>query len=327
MTRRRTWGALALAGVLAAGGCGIPDRVVGLRAAPTVPSDPAILTATAARQVSQRALDRASEAMTGPDADEAARKSALLGPALRLAEVKDKFVAEGRTNALTLPPAVTLLGVSRGPGWPRYLLATAQAEDVQSLYVFVQTDATTPFKLQTTVPMEPGASIPAMPLLTEGIQPVTDGSGLVGSPATIAKAYADALAYPAPRPPKTPIVGLDDGFAKGILASSSAQAKALGKLGTFTRSHAPFAQDVLAFRLEDGGALAFVQLSRRDTLAPTRKAKELVLTGSLAKLAGTSKITKSADLDWLETLAIVIPASGTATIVAASEQLRGITAK
>ena len=38
-------------------------------------------------------------------------------------------------------------------------------------------------------------------------------------------------------------------------------------------------------------------------------------------------MTDHVQLDWLETLAIVIPASGKATVVGAGEQLRGIDAK
>ncbi len=324
---RRTWSVVALASVVALGGCGIPDRVVGMRAAPTEVIGAAAFTPAAARQISQRALDVAHEAMTGPDKNSAARKAALVGPALRLAEVPDKFVAEGATSAFTLPPSATLLGVSRGRDWPRYLLTTAQADGIQSLYVLVQPDAKTPFKLQTTVPMEAGASVPALPPLTEGVQSASSGTDLIASPQKIVDAYAAALAYPTSSSARSSVVALDDAFAKGILASSADQAKALGKLGTFTRSHAAFDQDTVSFQLADGSAIAFVQLSRRDRLKPTSKAKELVLSSALAKLAGTTKVTEAATLDWLETLAIVIPKTGKAQIVAASEQLRAISAK
>ncbi len=326
--RRRALAATALASVLLAGGCGIPEKVVGLHPAPTEKASAAVFSATAARQVGNRTLDVAREAMTGDDKDVDARKAALVGPALRLAEVKDKFVPEGQTDAFVVPPASTVLGVSRGRDWPRYILSTAQADGVQSLYVLVQPDAKTPFKLQTTVSMQAGASVPALPGLADGVESVAvdAGAGLVASPQKVLDAYAAALAYPT-KSRTSSVVNLEDAFAKGILASSADAADALGKLGTFKRTHADFADDTLAFKLADGGVLVFAQLGRRDLLEPTAKAKELVLSSTLAKLAGRSKVTDHVQLDWLETLAIVIPASGKATVVGAGEQLRGIDAK
>ncbi|MFN8097849.1 MAG: hypothetical protein U0Q21_06130 [Dermatophilaceae bacterium] len=324
---RRAWPALALVSVLAVGGCGIPDKVVGLHPAPTENAGAAAFTASAARQISQRALDVAHEAMTGTDKDASARKAALVGPALRLAEVPDKYVAEGAASTFTLPPSATLLGVSRGRDWPRYILTTAQDDGIQSLFVLVQPDAATPFKLQTTVPMEAGASVPALPKLADGVEVVTSGTGLVASPQKVVDAYAAALTYPTKSSPGSSVLDLGDAFAKGILASSADQAKALGKLGTFRRGHSAFDQDTVSFELADGSALSFVQLSRRDRLTPTSKARELVLSSALAKLAGTRKVTEGVTLDWLETLAIVIPTTGKAHIIAASEQLRDITAK
>ena len=156
--KRRALATAALASVLLAGGCGIPENV----------------------------------AMTGNDKDVDARKAALVGPALRLAEVKDKFVPEGQTDAFVVPPTSTVLGVSRGRDWPRYILSTAQEDGVQSLYVLVQPDAKTPFKLQTTVSMQAGASVPALPGLADGVESVAvdAGAGLVASPQKVLDAYS-----------------------------------------------------------------------------------------------------------------------------------------
>ena len=295
--KRRALATAALASVLLAGGCGIPENVVGLHPAPTEKASAAVFSATAARQVGNRTLDVAREAMTGNDKDVDARKAALVGPALRLAEVKDKFVPEGQTDAFVVPPTSTVLGVSRGRDWPRYILSPAQEDG--------------DFRRQE---------------VPEDAHRFDAGAGLVASPQKVLDAYSAALAYPT-KSRTSSVVNLEDAFAKGILASSADAADALGKLGTFKRTHADFADDTLAFKLADGGVLVFAQFGRRDLLEPTAKAKELVLSSTLAKLAGRSKVTDHVQLDWLETLAIVIPASGKATVVGAGEQLRGIDAK
>ena len=133
--------------------------------------------------------------------------------------------------------------------------------------------------------MQAGASVPALPEIADGITRVEDGSGLVDRPEKVIAAYAALLTYPA-KATKSAIVSTNDAFAKGLLASSAEQAKALGKLGTFTRSHTVYEQDLVAFRLADGSALAFVQAARHDRLRPTKRAKELLLSARLAELAG-----------------------------------------
>lgn len=324
MNRRRTWPAALAAAALTLTGCGIPERVVGLHDAPAEKPAGAVFSVAAAQQVTDRALSAARAAMSA-DADAAARKAALVGPVLRLAEVPAEYADSTSASALATPPAVTVLGVSKGRGWPRSILATAQQDGVQTLYVLIQRDATTPFKLHTAVPMQPGASVPAVPAVEDGIARVEDGSGLVERPEKVFAAYAALLTYPA-KTRSSAVVAADDDFADGLLASSAEQAKALGKLGTLTRTHTVHDEDVIAFRLADGSALAFVQASRHDRLRPTKKAKELVLSAHLAALAGKKKVKKSVDLDWLESFAVVIPRTGKATVIGAGEQLTDLAA-
>ena len=74
-------------------------------------------------------------------------------------------------------------------------------------------------------------------------------------------------------------------------------------------------------RLKDGkGAIVFAHLERNDAIA-MRSAVKLTPAKELTLLTGIKQITTEANLTSNEIVAFVIPASGPARIVAASDQL------
>lgn len=305
-------------------GCGVPERVVGLRPAPTEQIGGAPFTQASAQSIATRVLAAAGLAFAAPDGRNDDRGEVLSGPALRLAQVSNRFTT--REASLTPRTAPQVLAISTGRAWPRRILATTVVDDIQSLHVLIADSPTAPYKLWVSAPMLPGASIPALPPVSDGISTITTDAGLVASPARVLTAYCRLLDVPRTLK-RSSYVTDDDAYAVALLRASAAQKKALGSLGTFTRTHRVVPDESVAFQLADGSALAFGQFTRTDQLAPTSKAKRLDLPADLAKLAGRKTVTDRLRLRWLMTTIMVIPADQPARVVGVGEQLRGISAK
>ena len=76
-------------------------------------------------------------------------------------------------------------------------------------------------------------------------------------------------------------------------------------------------------RVRDGGAVTFGMLQRTDTIAVQPTAKELVLPAEYAKVTGKTKVAKSLTLNSLEPFVMVVPPSGKAEVIGATELLVG----
>ncbi len=319
-----------LVAALALGGCGLPGAVVGMHAAPRETTTAASLDVRSAQRITARVLDaaRAARAQTGRSA-KADQEAVLTGAALAVAEAATAtHSATSPTPApLTKPGTPTVLSVSQGRIWPRAILATTFDEDTekQSLYVLVSTSADAPFKLAATVTMHGGSKIPALGELADGapLVPADDGAGMVASPADVLRQYAGALGYP--KAARAPAVSAQDAFAQTLRASATAQASTLGKLGTLTQEQAVVTDDTVTFRLAGGGAVVFGMLRRTDRIALAKSAKELVLPATYAALSGKKKVTTGVRILSLEPVALVVPVSGTATGIAADQQIVSVT--
>ena len=320
----------ALAATLA--GCGVSDRVVGLRDAPVEQVDGAPMSEQTAQVIVTRVLGQADKAFAASDKNTSAREAVLIGPALRLAAVAQKYEVSSDLASLTTPATPQILAISEGREWPRSILATSRAGDVQRLHLLISDAPTAPYKLWVTAPMVPGSKLPALPPLAQGTTFADQGDddrGLVADPVAVFTAYGRLIDSPRDKKQAAKaakVVNGNDLYAKAVRASSVAQVEALGSLGTFRRHHGVVTKDIATVRLADGSALAFGQMVRTDRLRPTSKAKQLDLPSDLARLAGERSVTKSLDLDWLLTLVAVIPAKDEAHIVGASEQLREVAA-
>ena len=327
MTTRRLVAA-GLAGALLVTGCGAQDAqdaLVGIKAAPperteSAPLDPEGAAAIAARLVA------AAEAPVDGDAKAAAKARAqvLAGDALTVANAQaaraPKAVA---TTELAAPKAPTVVAQSAGRAWPRAILAATLEEDTntQFLHVLMSRKPEEPFRITASVPMFGGAELPALGDSTNGA-PLLDTAtkeGLALAPAAAVAAYAAALAHPKPK--ATEAVAVDDPFATGLRTTAAAQTKALGKLGTLTQVHAPLLENAVTFRLADGGAVTFGLLRRTDTIAVKPTAKELVLPAEYAKVTGKKKVTKTLTLQNLQPFVMVVPPTGKAEVIGATELL------
>ncbi|NHA68024.1 hypothetical protein [Phycicoccus flavus] len=318
-------GALALA--LATAGCGVPDTLAGLHPAPAEPAAAEPLDGDGAQAVTARVLDaaRAVATDTGKKGNRA-RAEVMRGDALTYANALAKAgAASDGEGALGTASEPTVIAQSEGRDWPRAILATTldDATSTQYLHVLVSRKPTEAFVLEASVPMFGGAALPAV--ATEGTgSPFVDPSardGLAMSPDKALTGYASALRRPEPeKEPKG--ISAEDPFHDALTASADRQAKALKKLATLRQKHTADPKDAVAFRLADGGAVTFGLMTRTDTITVGKKAKELVLPTTYAKLVGSRKVTESMSLTSLEPVILVIPAdSGDVTAIGATELL------
>jgi hypothetical protein len=314
-----------LLGALALSGCGTPDALVGLHPAPAEQTAAAPLDTEGATAVAARLL-AAKDATVGGDAKAAAaaRAEVLTGDALSVANAE---AARGATRPegtdLAAPPEPTIVAQSQGRQWPRAILASTldDVTNTQWLHVMVSDKPDQPFRIASSIPMFGGAELPALGAQLAGA-PLLDTkakNGLAASPADAVGAYAAAIAQPKGK--ATDLVAADDPFATGLKTAAAAQAKALGKLAGLTQAHEPRLEDAITFRLADGGSVTFALMARTDTIAVRPKAKELVLPAEYAKLIGKKKVKKSLTLSNLEPIALVLPKTGKAEVIGASDLL------
>lgn len=324
--RRQAVVALAVGMAMATAGCGTTDALVGLHPAPAETSAAAPLDAQGAEAIASRLLaaERAAAPLTG-DKGHAARAAVLSGDALVVADAAAaRGEAASATRDLTTSPTPTVLAQSRGREWPRAILATTldQQSSTQYLHVMVSQTPTDPFRITASVSMFGGAELPALGSAQAGAPFVdaADGTGLVMSPDKALAGYAAALARPVPKTAPAS-VSVDDAFGAALAASAARQVKALGALAALSQTHVAIPKGTVAFRLADGGVVAFGLLQRTDYIGVRAGAKELVLPPRYVKLVGKAKVTKSLSLKSLEPVVLVIPADGDVTAIGASELL------
>lgn len=324
--RHHALAAGALAGALLLTGCGAQESLVGLHPAPAEKTASAPLDVEGATAVAARLLAQAEAATHEKDAAAAkkARAAVLMGDALTLANAEAaRAPAAAAPAQLATEPEPTVVAQSAGRAWPRAILAATLDEEsnTQFLHVMLSQKPEEPFRIAASVPMFGGATLPALGDSSAGA-PLLDANakdGLAVAPKDAVAAYAAALAYPKAK--ASDAVSVDDPFATRLKATAAAQTKALGKLGGLTQAHAPLLEQAVTFRLADGGAVVFGLMRRTDTIGVKKTAKELVLPAEYAKVIGKKKVTKSLSLQNLEPFVLVVPRSGAAKVIGASELL------
>ncbi|MGA8980511.1 MAG: hypothetical protein WB473_15485 [Pedococcus sp.] len=315
-------GALALA----LSGCGAGSTLVGVNdAAPAQVTTVAPIDAEVAEKIAERVLAKVDEAAAAPaDQAQALREEALTGSALAVATAASKLEAGPAPAATAAPLTRTeppkVLAVSRGTAFPRLILAqTATAEGAARLNLLMSPDATTPFRLSTSVTMAPGTQVAALDPLAAGSPLVTADTELAVAPDALVTQYAASLDYP--KPAKAEAVDTDDPFATSVRANAAAQAKAFGKLATLTQKHVAQPKQTVSIALRGGGALVFALLERTDTITLKPGGKSLTPSAEFQRLVKKKTLTKSAELKSYETVVFTVPAEGKAGVVGADEVL------
>jgi hypothetical protein len=314
--RRALVAALAILAVLSA--CtGNTDE--GAETAPT----PAV-AATAAATTAEATLKAAIAALadTSPTG-EAAREAAFSGPALESAHAWAKTLpgktAQQKADAQLSATGAKVIAISRTGDEPEQLLVQTTLEKTKAaVLALLVADAAGPgFKVAALTPMLAEARVDALDPTATGSAAIGAGDGLAITPEEAMQAFADSVRFPDPGE-TTALV--EDPLTAQLRQSAVAQDKAISASGAFSQAHEP--KDVIGgLRLKDGaGAIVFTHIVRTDSIA-LRKAAKLKPSKDLALLTGIEQITTEATLTSNQLIAFVIPTTGAARVVAASDQL------
>lgn len=284
---------------------------------PAVPADAAQTTATSV--VTAAATSSLDPTAAGADA----RAKAFVGAALESANAYAKTIpgrtAAEKAEAELATTGVKVLGVSRSGDDPQQILAqtTLKKTGAAVLVLLVGGSSGAPFKVAAVTPMLADAKLDALDPTTEGSAAVGDGKGLVAAPKDVLAAFAASVQFPDPKP--TTVLA-DDPLSQQLHQSARAQSQSLNNQGAFTQEHDP--KGVLGgLRLKGGnGAIVFAHLVRNDAIA-MRTPVRLTPAKDLTLLTGIKQFSTEANLTSNEIVAIVIPTSGQARIIAASDQL------
>lgn len=318
--------ALCVVMVTSVAGCGARDSLVGIHAAPQVKATTAPLTVDQAKKIVSRSFSAAylGETTTGPAA-RTALQGAYTADGLRgvIGRVKLASVQPPVAHSLLLAPHPKLLAVSRGFGFPRFILAQTVASEggLPVLHLLTSPDAATPYRIATSVEMVPPAHVDRFAPLGQGSPLQTKGKGLAVAPPALISLYAAEMAFPAKPVRRPPFVA--DPFADQVRTGAAGVSKAVAVQATFAQTHKVVPRSVYAVGQANGGALVFGVIERTDHFAVKKGQKvKTVANKAFVLLSGKKSIERSASITTLEFVVFSVPAStGKATLVAAREQI------
>jgi hypothetical protein len=319
--------------VASASACGATNALVGIHHAPPAKASAAALTVDQAKKILSRSLTAAYLGETGTgEAAGTEMRTAYRDQGLR--------AANGRTTlASLLPVAETsslraphprLLAVSRGPGFPRFIVAQTEAASggLPILHLLTSPDALTPYRISMSVDMVPAATVkPFEPLrqgsslLGNGPESTNEATGLAVSPTTLLTSYAAHLDFPSHALTNVPFES--DSLSAQLRERAAAAAKAVTAQATFTQTHKVVPGSMFAVRQASGDALVFGVMERNDSFA-VKRGEKVNTSGNAAfvRLTGKKVITRSSSMTTLEFVVFALPrSSGKATLVGAREQV------
>ena len=307
-------------------GCGATHTLLGIHEAPAVAAGSVPLTVDKARLIVSRSFDAAHLGATTTGAAGARTlRGAYSGEGLRAMAGRVKLASVQpllATSALRAQHP-TLLAVSRGFGFPRFIIAQTVESDggLPVLHLLVSPDAATPYRISMSVEMVPPAAVQPFAPLSQGSLMVTQAADLVVAPATLLNRYAAGMAFPAKAVAKAPFAS--DSFSGQVRSGAAGVAKAVAIQATFTQVHTVVPRSVVTVRQANGDALVFGVIERTDTFA-VKKGQSVNTSGNKAfvLLSGKKRIATRATITTLEFVVFAVPRStGPATLVAAREQI------
>lgn len=320
---------VSLAMVTAVSGCGATNALLGIHQGPKATAASVPLTVEQAKKVLSRTFTAAYLGETSPDA-------AVSGAQLRTAYTNEGLRGvTGRIKLASVQPAVTssplqaphpkLLAVSRGFGFPRFILAqTVAPAGLPTLHLLTSPDVATPYRISMSVEMVPPATVkPFDPVAKGSPLLANDGatSGLAVAPNALLNFYAEDMRFPTKPLPRPPFAA--DSFSGQLQAGAAGVAKAVETQAGFAQAHNVVPSSVHSVRQANGDGLVFGVIERTDSFA-VRKGQSVNTAGNKAfvLLTGKALVTKSASITTLEFVVFAVPRStGQATLVGAREQI------
>ena len=315
-------------------GWGATHALLGIHEAPSTKANSAPLTVEAARKILTRTFTAAYLGETNSGAaGKADLRTAYARDGLRAVSGRVRLASVQPSAAASplLAPHPTLLAVSRGFGFPRFIVAQTLASEggLPILHLLVSPDAATPYRIFMSAEMVPPATVSPFdrlssgsPLVSNTTGPlVANGPGLAVAPAALMKLYAAQMAFPAKSVDKLPFAA--DPFASQVRAGAAGVANAVASQADFNQEHRVLPSSVYAVRQASGDALVFGVIERKDNF--TVKAGQNVDTAAnkaFVLLTGNKVISKAASITTLEFVVFAVPRStGKATLVGAREQI------
>jgi hypothetical protein len=323
MTVRVRLGAVLVAVGITAG-CAPIDGALGIHDAPTAAATQGSVPQARAEELTAELFQAKAKAIEPGAAGTDARKAVYDGVALTAANAEarlaDTLSAQVRAELKSTGDAPQILAVSTGTAYPRQIVArtTLAKSGLPVLHLLVAKSWRSPYQLVASARMVPGSAVSPFDPISDGSAPLGDGAGLVISPEEILKTLPASMNYPtaADRDPRI----AQDPWTSQLLASVKDKAKALKALATISQTHV--GRGVLGgLRSAAGqGALVFVALERQDVLL-NRTGATITPTKAFTALSKVTSVKSEAATKTLEFLVLQVPESGTAAVVAASEQI------
>ncbi|MBE3074230.1 MAG: hypothetical protein IMZ75_04680 [Actinobacteria bacterium] len=307
--------------------CGAPHALLGIHDAPKAKATSAPLTVDHAERILTRAFTAAyrGEATTGAAAV-AAQKTAYTGQGLRAVRARVKLAGIRPAvagSSLLAPERPQLLAVSRGFGFPRFIVAqtVASGGGLPILHLLISPDAATPYRISMSAEMVPLAKVKPFDPLSQGSPLVTGGTGLAVAPTALLNRYAAWMAFPAKSVNKLPFAA--DSFSGQVRGQAAGVAKDVAGQATFSQVHKVVTNSAYAVRQASGDALVFGVIEREDSFkVKSDQTVNTVANKAFVLLTGKKKVTRSASISTLEFVVFAVPRSKRkATLVAAREQV------
>lgn len=318
---------LCVAMVMSVTGCGAAHTLLGIHEAPQVKATSAPLGVDQARAILTRAFTAAhqGETLSGAAAQEA-QKAAYTGEGLRAALARARLASVQPKTAdfsLLSPERPRLLAVSRGFGFPRFIVAQTVSSKggVPIVHLLTSPDALTPYRISVSAEMVPLATVTPFDPLNQGSPLVKGGGGLAVAPAALLKAYASSMAFPAKSVASLPFSA--DSFSGQLRTQAASVSKAVAAQATFSQVHKVVADSSYAVQQASGDVLVFGVIRRSDTFAvKSGQAVNTARNKAFVLLTSKKRVTRTASLTTLEFVVFAVHRStGRATLVAAREQL------
>lgn len=308
-------------------GCGAAQTLLGIHEPPIAAEGSAPLTAEHANRILTRTFTAAyqAETTTGSLA-QAAQRTAYTGEGLRAVRARVKLAgiqSPVADSPLLAPSPPRLLAVSRGFGFPRFIIAQSVAPKggLPILHLLTSPNAATPYRVSTSAEMIPLVKVESFDPVSQGSPSVTGGSGLVVAPVVLLNLYAARMAFPSKAVTNPPFA--TDSFSTQLRARAAEVAKNVATQANFSQVHRVIDGSTYAVRQANGDALVFGVVERTDSFAvKAGQAVSTVANKEFVQLTGKKTITRSASIVTLELVVFAVPRSnGRATLVAAREQI------
>lgn len=276
----------------------------------------------------QRILDQVANAVAaGDQAKDSKKLEPRVAESALLARTQNYKIRASVASAAALAPVrssrllTSVVTVARS--WPRTVVAVTQGDGntTPQILTLRQDDARANYRLVEASPLLPGSTFPnALKAGAEQV-PLDAKTGLAYSPAEALRGLGDRLTTPDAWADRIP----ENAYIKDTLGYESDIVKASPN-GNLTFTHNPTANDAVAYRTADGGALLIAPLDFTIDGTPKADGDKLTVVEDAAALAGGKEASTKMSLQFRESVALYIPPAGgkqQLTLVGATRNLVG----